>query len=188
MLNLRVGVTCAVVAASMSIAVLASGCGDDGGYGGNGDAEGDGVSAPAGQATYTSGTSGRTPLAGGAEASGDVDVTLREYEIITAPFAIPAGETVFQIQNAGPNDEHEFVVIRTDLNPEKLPTTDDGSVSLDDLDVVDEVGAIGVGDTVELTVELTAGAYVFICNVVEEEAGATESHYQNGMRESFRVD
>ena len=47
---------------------------------------------------------------------------------------------------------------------------------------------IEVGDTASLTVDLEAGSYVAVCNIVEEEDGETESHYQEGMRASFTVE
>jgi hypothetical protein len=64
---------------------------------------------------------------------------------------------------------------------------DDGSVSEDDIDVVDEVEEFPVGDTRELTVDLDAGSYVLICSLVHEEDGVTESHYRNGMATAFAV-
>jgi len=37
-------------------------------------------------------------------------------------------------------------------------------------------------------VDLDAGNYVLICNIVEEEDGETVSHYQEGMRTPFTVE
>ena len=86
----------------------------------------------------------------------------------------------------GPEDEHEFVVIRTDLAPDALPTNDDGSVNEDGdgIEVIDEVEELEVGDSDDLTVSLEPGAYVLICNIVESD----ESHYQFGMRTAFTVE
>ena len=64
-----------------------------------------------------------------------------------------------------------------------LPTADDGSVPEDEVDVVDEIEGLAVGDSGEVTVDLEAGAYVLICNIVQEEAdGTIEAHYERGMR------
>jgi hypothetical protein len=50
---------------------------------------------------------------------------------------------------------------------------------------VDEVEDIPVGDTPTLTVDLTAGSYVLICNIFDESEN--EAHYQEGMRTGFTV-
>jgi uncharacterized cupredoxin-like copper-binding protein len=94
----------------------------------------------------------------------------------------------FNIENKGPDDTHEFVVIRTDLDPTALPTEENGSVSEtgEGMEVVDEVEEIPVGDTPTLTIDdLTAGSYVLICNIYDE--AEKESHYQEGMRTAFTV-
>ena len=117
----------------------------------------------------------------------DVDVTLQEFAIGTDPSSVSAGSVTFNIENKGPDDAHEFVVIRTDLDPTALPTEENGSVSEtgEGMEVVDEVEEIPVGDTPTLKVDLTAGSYVLICNIYDE--GEQESHYQEGMRTAFTV-
>jgi hypothetical protein len=119
-----------------------------------------------------------------------VDVTLQEYSVILAADSAPAGEVTFDVENTGPNDPHEFVVIRTDLAPDALPTSDDGSVDEEGvgIDVIGEIEAFPVGETHSATFDLEAGGYVFICNVVEEDDGETEAHYQQGMRTAFTVE
>jgi uncharacterized cupredoxin-like copper-binding protein len=126
---------------------------------------------------------------GGGEGGGgeDVDVTLQEFAIGTDPSSVSAGSVTFNIENKGPDDAHEFVVIRTDLDPTALPTEKNGSVSEtgEGMEVVDEVEEIPVGDTPTLTVDLTAGSYVLICNIYDK--AEKESHYQEGMRTAFTV-
>jgi hypothetical protein len=39
-----------------------------------------------------------------------------------------------------------------------------------------------------MTFDLAPGNYVFICNLVEEEDGVLESHYQLGMSVAFTVE
>jgi hypothetical protein len=39
-----------------------------------------------------------------------------------------------------------------------------------------------------LTVDLDAGSYALICNIVEEEEGEPEAHYAEGMRADFTVE
>lgn len=126
----------------------------------------------------------------GTQASdGTVAVTLQEFAIATDPASASAGSVTFDLSNEGPKDTHEFVVISTDLGPTELPTAKDGSVDEtgEGMEVIDEVEDVPVGATESLTVDLEAGNYVLICNIVEEEDGKVESHYQEGMRTSFTV-
>ena len=56
------------------------------------------------------------------------------------------------------------------------------------LTIVDEVEDLAVDATESLSVDLEAGSYVLICNVVQEEPdGTMEAHYAEGMRASFTV-
>jgi uncharacterized cupredoxin-like copper-binding protein len=144
---------------------------------------GPGPSAPA--ATQAGPTVG--PPAGTGLTSGDVAVTLQEWAVVPAPATATAGDVTFTITNSGPEDEHEFVVIRTDLDPGALPTDSTGAVDEAGagIEVVDEVEEIAVDQSEELTVNLTAGNYVLICNIFDETEN--ESHYQMGMRIAFDV-
>ena len=125
--------------------------------------------------------------------SGDettVDVTVQEFAVIPGSSSAPAGDVTFDVTNKGPDDTHEFVVFKTDLAPDALPTVADGSVDEEGegLELIDEIEDIAVGDTPTLTVSLDAGSYVFICNIVEEEGGETIAHYQQGMRVAFTAE
>jgi uncharacterized cupredoxin-like copper-binding protein len=119
-----------------------------------------------------------------------VDVTVQEFAVIPAESSAPAGDVTFDVTNEGPDDVHEFVVFKTDLAPDALPTAVDGSVDEEGegIELIDEIEDIAVGDTPTLTVTLDAGSYVFICNIVEEEDGETIAHYQQGMRVAFTVE
>jgi uncharacterized cupredoxin-like copper-binding protein len=118
---------------------------------------------------------------------GTVNVTLQEFSVGTDPTTIDAGEVVFEATNEGPNDEHEFVVFRTDLGPADLPTDENGAVveTGEGIELIGEIEGIPVGETKNVTLELEAGNYVFICNIWDETE--QESHYQEGMRTSFTV-
>jgi len=75
---------------------------------------------------------------------------------------------------------HEFVVFKTDLAADALPTDDTGDVAESDTFApVDEVEDIGLGNDEKLTVDLTAGSYVVICNI--------PAHYRQGMHAAFTV-
>ena len=125
---------------------------------------------------------------GGGE-EGAVHVTLQEFAVVPDSDSTEAGDVTFDVTNEGPDDTHEFVVIRTDLAPDALPTSADGSVDEEGegVEVVDELEDVEVGDSRDLTIDLDAGSYVLICNVVEEDEGKTEAHYKLGMRTAFTV-
>jgi len=118
-----------------------------------------------------------------------VDVSLREFSIAPSVASVPAGTVTFEVTNDGPNDVHEFVVVRTDLAPDALPTDADGAVLEDGegMEVIDEIEDLAVGASETLALTLEAGSYVLICNIVEVEEGETEAHYALGMRSAFTV-
>lgn len=123
------------------------------------------------------------------EGGGTVEVTLQEFAVVPAPSSVSAGEVTFEVINEGPDDFHEFVVFKTDLAPDALPTLEDGSVDEagEGLEPpIDEIEDIAVGDTPTLTVSLEAGNYVLICNIYD--AAEVEAHYQEGMRVGFTVE
>jgi uncharacterized cupredoxin-like copper-binding protein len=117
-----------------------------------------------------------------------IDVTLQEFAVIPAQDSAPAGSITFQVENTGPDDVHEFVVIRTDLAPDALPTDENGAVEEtgEGMEVIDEIEDIPVGETQSVTVDLDAGNYVLICNIWDEDE--QEAHYTMGMRTAFTVE
>jgi uncharacterized cupredoxin-like copper-binding protein len=117
-----------------------------------------------------------------------VSVTVQEFSVIPAQDSAPAGSVTFDVENTGPNDTHEFVVIKTDLAPDALPTDENGAVleEGEGMEVIDEIEDIAVGDTPSLTVDLDAASYVLICNIWDEEE--QEAHYAMGMRAAFTVE
>ena len=125
---------------------------------------------------------------GGGDGGTTVDVVLQEFAVIPAQDSAPAGTITFQVENIGPEDVHEFVVIKTDLAPDALPTDEDGVVleEGEGMEVIDEIEDIPVGETQNLTVELEVGTYALICNIFEEEE--QEAHYTMGMRTAFTVE
>ena len=129
---------------------------------------------------------GASPGAGGGTAT-TVAVTLQEWSVLAAPTSAPAGTVTFQVTNTGPEDVHEFVVLKTDLDPGALPVDANGAVTEegDGIEVVDEIEDIAVGTTQELTVDMAAGKYVLLCNIYEE--ADNEAHYTMGMRTAFTV-
>jgi uncharacterized cupredoxin-like copper-binding protein len=115
-----------------------------------------------------------------------VNVALQEFSVIPESATAPAGEVTFHVTNDGPDDVHEFVVFKTDLAPESLPTAEDGSVDEEGegVELIDEIEDIPVGESQDVTVTLDAGTYALICNIVE----SGEVHYAEGMRTAFTVE
>jgi uncharacterized cupredoxin-like copper-binding protein len=132
-------------------------------------------------------TGGSPSVSAFVDSGGSVAITLQEFAVGTVPPDAPAGTVTFNITNKGPDDEHEFVVVKTDLDPTALPTKANGSVDEEGegIEIIDEVEAIPPGDSGTLEVDLDAGAYVLMCNIYDE--AEHESHYQKGMRTGFTV-
>jgi uncharacterized cupredoxin-like copper-binding protein len=117
--------------------------------------------------------------------SGPVSATVKEWEIILSSTNIKAGDVTFNIKNDGDND-HEFVVVRTDLAADALPVTDTGEVDEEGagIEAIGELEDILAGTTDgTLTLTLTAGKYVAFCNVNADD----NVHYQKGMNLEFTV-
>jgi uncharacterized cupredoxin-like copper-binding protein len=127
------------------------------------------------------------PSAGGSAAATMVDVKLQEWSINPTATSAPAGPIVFNVTNTGPADVHEFVVLKTDLDPGALPTDATGKAVEEALGIegVDEVENLAVGKTQQLTVNLQPGNYVLVCNIYD--ATTKEAHYKLGMRIGLKV-
>ncbi len=139
-----------------------------------------------GGASATQSPAAATPDAGGST----VDVLLQEWAVVPAVPTAKAGSVTFKVTNKGPDDTHEFVVFRTDLEPRALPTGADGSVDEEGegVEAIGEIEDVTVGSTQEVTFDLEPGKYVLICNLVEESGGTAEVHYKLGMSTGFTVE
>jgi uncharacterized cupredoxin-like copper-binding protein len=107
--------------------------------------------------------------------------------VIPSVSEISAGSVEFTATNEGPEDDHEFVVFKTDLAPDALPTLENGAVDEEGegVELIGEIEEFPVGETETASFDLDAGNYVFICNIYDEDE--QESHYQEGMRVAFTV-
>jgi len=118
-------------------------------------------------------------------ASGPISTTVKEWQITLSSTNIKAGDVTFNIKNDGDKD-HEFVVVKTDLAADALPTNDTGEVDEEGagIDAIGELEDILVGTTDgALTLTLTPGKYVAFCNVNADD----NVHYQKGMHLAFTV-
>ena len=121
---------------------------------------------------------------GGAPAS--ADVRLSEFSLGVAPISVSEGEVEFTVTNAGAFS-HQFLVIRTNLAPDALPTTADGGVDESQVEVVGRIDTFEAG-TKSVVVDMPRANYVLICNIVFPPAdGDVISHYANGMTTRFTV-
>ncbi len=110
-----------------------------------------------------------------------VNITLREWAVVSDATEVEAGTVYFLVENEGPDDPHEFLVLRTDLGPGDLPVVD-GRIPEDEVDVVDEIEAFQVGTSASIAIDLPPGNYLLLCNIAEIEEGELESHFELGMR------
>lgn len=123
-----------------------------------------------------------------AAGGGTVKVTLSEWAVQRDKAELSAGSITFEVTNNGPDDLHEFVVIKTDLAPGSLPTDSTGKVDEEGEgieEVMGEIEDIEVGASGTLTLDLAAGKYALICNIYDE--AEQEAHYHEGMRTDFTV-
>jgi uncharacterized cupredoxin-like copper-binding protein len=112
---------------------------------------------------------------------GAVTATLADYSITLGSESAPAGEVIFDVTNEA-EQTHEFVVLKTDLAEDALPTDENGDVDEagdPGIELIGEIEDVEGGSTQSLTLGLDAGAYVLICNL--------PGHYQEGMHTSFSV-
>ena len=153
------------------------------------------TTAPAASAVATSGTAASVPASATAASpapSGttSVSVGLQEFAIVPSVASVPAGTLKFVAKNSGPDDIHEMVVLRTDLDAAALPVDKDGKADEegDGITSIGETGDVAVGETKEASFDLAPGKYVLICNIVQTEPdGSIEAHYKVGMRTAFTV-
>jgi len=118
--------------------------------------------------------------------SSNVSVTLQEWAVVPDTATVPAGEVTFTATNNGPDDEHEMVIIKTDLPALGLPVGADGKVNEEasGLTTIAEIEEMPVGQSDTTTVTLEPGNYLLICNIVDAEGDA---HYGKGMTTTFVV-
>jgi hypothetical protein len=110
-----------------------------------------------------------------------VNVRLEDFKVRQDAAVVPSGTVSFRILNQGPTT-HQLIVVRTDLDPDKLPLQRDGLTVNEDapgIDLLDEVGGLDIDDRQSLVLELAPGHYVLYCNL--------EGHYLGGMHASLTV-
>jgi uncharacterized cupredoxin-like copper-binding protein len=110
-----------------------------------------------------------------------VNVVLEDFKARQDAAVVRAGTVRFQIRGQGPTT-HEFIVVRTDLLPDKLPLQDDGLTvdeEADGVKLVDEAGGLDIDDRQTMVLDLAPGHYVMYCNL--------EGHYLGGRDAALTV-
>lgn len=117
----------------------------------------------------------------GCSGSSTFDISVTEYTFGLERPVVDAGDVTFRLTNEG-GEDHEFVVIRTDLAPGTLPIREEEWVD----EEAPGLNPIGGFDhllpdrTKELSLELEPGNYVLLCNM--------QGHYQRGMYAPLTVE
>jgi uncharacterized cupredoxin-like copper-binding protein len=109
-----------------------------------------------------------------------VHVSEREYSIVPDVVSVASGAVRFQVSNTGLSG-HEFVVVRTELDPRALPVNPDLGTVITNAVGIERVGAVDTtikpGTTKTGSFDLKPGNYVLFCNL--------PGHYQQGMAAHF---
>ena len=119
-----------------------------------------------------------TSPAESAPSGSQVVAELTDYKITVNVPSVKAGKIKIGVRNLA-SMEHSFQVLKTDLAPDKLPV-DGASAKAKEDGKVGEIPSIPAGKSASVTLDLTPGKYVFICNVA--------SHYQLGMHTGFTLE
>lgn len=108
---------------------------------------------------------------------GQIGAELRDHTVTLTSQEVRAGEVTFVVRNRG-GQAHNFVVIRTDLAPDKL-AVDQPTQKASEEGRVGGLGDMDPGKGGNLRLDLAPGHYLVICNV--------PTHYQLGMRTELTV-
>jgi uncharacterized cupredoxin-like copper-binding protein len=156
------------VLALLALGAVASGCGSS-------DSSSTSTTSSSSESEESSEAPGDTTAAAGAMT---VTVKMDEYKFMPDKLTVKSGSNAIEAENVG-DMPHELVIAKSDLDPAKLPTTSDGSVDEEALDVIGETGDVEPGQTGVVNADLEPGSYVMICNL--------PGHYAGGMYGSLTV-
>lgn len=145
-----------------------------------------------------------------ASESGSAENTfgLSEFQITPPTNTLNAGRVTITANNVG-GEVHELVVVRA-ASAEALAKKTDGSVDeaqIADADKIGEIGDVAPGARRSKTLDLGAGTYVALCNIIDDMTASTSStmdghsmtgdsdggadvghgHFSEGMHVAFTV-
>jgi microcompartment protein CcmK/EutM len=123
-----------------------------------------------------------------AQGGGTVTVNVREWAVEPDVTSIGAGTVKFVVVNQGA-ETHELVVVKA-ASVDELPLDADGAFDEASFgNVMGEVEDVAALTQKEFTLDLEAGAYLLLCNIVDTEAsGEKDSHFSHAMYAGFTVD
>jgi len=113
--------------------------------------------------------------------SNKITANVHEWGIDVSAHKATAGDVTFTMANFG-SIPHEFIVVKTDYEPGKIPVGANNRFDEegDEVKAIDEIKEFPVNTSEVLTVNLEPGTYQLLCNI--------EGHYQNGMFTAFIVE
>ena len=106
--------------------------------------------------------------------------SVQEWSVTTSAHSALEGDVMFAMANYG-TIAHEFLVVKTDFEPGKIPLGDNDRFDEDakGLEVIDEIPEWEPNTAGVLKLNLKPGAYQLLCNIA--------GHYKNGMYKAFTV-
>lgn len=111
---------------------------------------------------------------GTSEKSNKITGSVSEWAVNVSAQKADEGDVIFSIANYG-SIPHEFLVVKTDFEPGKIPLTSEDRFSEDGegLEVIDEIPEWPMNTAGVLKVNLKPGNYQLLCNIA--------GHYKAGM-------
>jgi uncharacterized cupredoxin-like copper-binding protein len=102
-----------------------------------------------------------------------VGVTLGEFTVKTDAIDVAPGKITFAVRNQG-TAKHELVVLESSASDLSVdPQTGKATEDKDGVKHIGEIDGLDAGKTKALTLDLTPGTYLLICNI--------PGHYHLGM-------
>jgi uncharacterized cupredoxin-like copper-binding protein len=114
------------------------------------------------------------------DVSNDITGSVEEWAVGTSAHEALAGDVKFTIENQG-TIPHEFIIVKTDFAPGKIPLGPDNRFDEEGKGVFvpGEISEWNPGTTGTVTLKLEPGKYQLLCNIA--------GHYANGMYASLTV-
>ncbi|MCX6516904.1 MAG: sulfocyanin-like copper-binding protein [Actinobacteria bacterium] len=112
--------------------------------------------------------------------SNDISGSVKEWAVAVNASEAKAGDVTFTIKNEG-SIPHEFIIVKTDFAPGKIPLGPDNRFDEEGKGVFvpGEISEWNPGTTGTVTLKLEPGNYQLLCNIA--------GHYANGMYTQLTV-
>jgi uncharacterized cupredoxin-like copper-binding protein len=112
--------------------------------------------------------------------SNNISGSVKEWAVAIDAAEAKAGDVTFTVKNEG-HVPHEFIIVKTDFAPGKIPLGPDNRFDEEGKGVFvpGEISEWQPGSTGTVTLKLDAGNYQLLCNIA--------GHYANGMFTQLKV-